>query len=92
MTPEHVLTEITIFKNIVLHRVLKDFILSNKEFNEAAINIENFPIESVLRCIKVLEKSMGGCPHCGGRTVWRRGVYFDNEKRCVICHWTGVPK
>lgn len=23
------------------------------------------------------------CPHCGGRSVWRSGVHFDNERRCV---------
>lgn len=33
------------------------------------------------------------CPECGSPCVhWRRGVYFENEKRCGSCDHCWEPK
>ena len=30
-------------------------------------------------------KANRACPRCGLRGVWRQGIYFDHEMRCVPC-------
>ena len=89
MEPRELLNNLLEMQGAMLSDPVRTYVLEHREFLQAAKNVENFPAESVYIAMSVLERARGDCPLCGGRTVARRGVYFEHEHRCVVCDWIG---
>lgn len=65
-------------------------------FGKNRIRIEGENREKVARVLEEIisyQSGRGFCPVCGSVNIrWRKGIYFDNEKRCSDCnHCWEIP-
>ena len=100
MGPAMLLDKTNKMRKINMSPEVRSFILKRADFRDLVKKFDDYYLDMsdpfdaynhVKRIYDEIDRWRGGCPKCNGRTVWRSGVYFENERRCVVCNHVWEP-